>query len=88
MQESDPKSGPWWKPALKVFSQISGWIVVPLILALIIGKNLDTHFATQPWIFIVSTCVGFAVSTFGIVRTAYSYMEEIRKESEKSNGPK
>ncbi|MDO8483270.1 MAG: AtpZ/AtpI family protein, partial [bacterium] len=74
MTESDTESSPWWKPALTVFSQVSGWIVVPLVLALIVGKNLDARFDTEPWLFIGATCVGFAISTFGIVRTTFAYM--------------
>lgn len=88
MQEGDTNSGPWWKPAMKVFGQVSGWIVVPLILALIIGKNLDARWGTAPWMFIGTTCVGFAVSSFGIVRTAYVYMRDIKKEDGKTNESK
>ena len=87
MQESNTKSSPWWKPALTVFSQVSGWIVVPLVLALIVGKNLDVRFGTEPWLFIGAAGVAFAVSTFGIVRTASAYMRDIAKES-KNNEPK
>lgn len=82
--ENESKRQPWWKPALTVFSQISGWIVVPLLLALIIGKKLDTHFGTAPWIFLGATALGFAVSSFGIVRTAFAYIRDIAKDNGKS----
>ena len=38
--------GPWWKPAMQIFSEISTWIAAPIILAVIAGKALDNHFGT------------------------------------------
>ena len=31
----------WLKPALVLFSVLTGWIVVPVIIALFLGKYLD-----------------------------------------------
>ena len=75
-----------WKPALEIFSQVSGWIAGPIILALIAGKALDTHFGTKPWIFLGLTAVAFLVSSFGIVRVVSDYMKRI--EEENKNGSK
>ncbi|MDO8620071.1 MAG: AtpZ/AtpI family protein [bacterium] len=86
--EKITKREPWWKPALTVFGEVLGWIVVPLLLALIVGKKLDTHFGTAPWIFLGATAVGFAVSSFGIVRTAFTYILNIKNEDGKSTESK
>ncbi len=86
--ENESKREPWWKPALTVFGEILGWIVVPLLLALVVGKKLDAHFGTAPWIFLGATAVGFAVSSFGIVRTAFTYIRDIKHENGKSNESK
>ncbi len=81
--ENESKREPWWKPALTVFGEALGWIVVPLLLALIIGKKLDAHLGTAPWIFLGATAVGFAISSFGIVRTAFAYIRNIKNENGK-----
>ncbi len=83
MPEDNTKE-PWWKPAVAIFSAVSGWIVVPLILASLLGKNLDAHFETEPWIFLGATCVGFLISSFGIVRITLSYIREIEKNGKNS----
>ena len=70
----------WWKPALEVFSRVSGWIITPILLALIIGKNLDKHFDTKPWIFIGLSVISFAISSIGIVKTITEYNKQLDKE--------
>ena len=72
-------NSPWWKPAVQIFSQVSTWIIVPIILALIAGKALDKHFGTDPWIFLGLTGVSFIISCFGIVRVVRKYMKDIEK---------
>ena len=73
-----------WRPAFKIFTQVSGWIVGPIILALIAGKALDSQFGTKPWIFLVFTGIAFFISSFGIVRVVSKYLKKIEQE-EKNN---
>ncbi|OGI81799.1 hypothetical protein A3E95_00550 [Candidatus Nomurabacteria bacterium RIFCSPHIGHO2_12_FULL_44_22b] len=70
----------WWKPGVKIFSEVSGWIAGPIILALIAGKWLDGRFDTKPWIFLGLTGVAFLISIFGIVRIVSRYMKNISKQ--------
>jgi F0F1-type ATP synthase assembly protein I len=80
-----PNQGePWWKPAVQIFSQISTWIVVPIVLALIMGKKLDAHFNTQPWIFIGLALFGFLISCYGIFKEITKYIEKIKKLGEEN----
>lgn len=72
-----------WKPAFQIFGQVSTWVVVPIILALIIGKMLDAHYGTDPWIFLGFTGLGFLVSSYGIVRVVGKYIKAIEKESKR-----
>ncbi len=72
---------PWWKPGVKIFSQVSVWIVVPIVLALIIGKKLDAHFDTQPLIFLSLALFGFLFSSFGIFKIVVRYVEKIENIS-------
>jgi len=78
--DNNQNKEPWWKPAAEIFGEVSTWVVVPIVGALIAGKALDTHFGTKPWIFIGLTGVAFLVSSFGIVRTTQKYMQKIEKE--------
>ncbi len=74
----------WWKPAVEIFSQISTWIVVPIVLALIVGKKLDAHFDTKPWIFLGLALFGFLISSFGIFRIVIRYVEKIKELGEEN----
>lgn len=76
----------WWKPALEIFTEVSTWIVVPIVLALGIGKTLDRHFGTKPWIFIILAVFGFIFSSVKIVKIVKKYVENVKKkETEKNN---
>jgi len=77
------KNNIWWKPAIEIFSRVSGYIIGPIILALIVGKYLDTRFGTKPWIFLGLTGIAFIISSFSIVRTVGKYMKEIEEENKK-----
>jgi hypothetical protein len=67
-----------WQPALEIFSQVSGWIAGPVILALVLGKYLDGRYGTKPWIFLGLTGIAFLVSTYGIVKVVSKYMKNIK----------
>ena len=84
IENNKRQTGPWWKPAVELFSEISTWIAVPIILALIAGKALDKHYGTEPWILLILAGVGFATSSFGIVRTVKNFIEKTKEEVEKS----
>ncbi|MDR3519431.1 MAG: AtpZ/AtpI family protein [Candidatus Pacebacteria bacterium] len=79
------RGGVEWKEGVQIFTQVSVWIVVPILLALFVGKALDAHFGTKPIIFLVLAGVGFLFSCFGIVRVISKYMKEIKDLSEKKN---
>ena len=72
--------GTWWEPAVEIFSQVSGWIAAPVILALIAGKALDSYFGTKPLMFLGLTSVAFLISSFGIVRVVGKYMKKMESE--------
>ena len=84
-QNMNSGKGPWWKEGVQIFTQVSVWIVVPILLALFIGKALDAHFGTKPIIFLIASGVGFLFSCFGIVRVISKYMQEIKDLGEKGD---
>ncbi len=76
----------WWKPALEIFTEVSTWIVVPIVFALGVGKVLDRYFGTKPWIFIILAILGFVFSSMKIVSIVKKYVENLKnKEIEKNN---
>lgn len=74
----------WWKPAVEVFTQISGWIVAPIIFALVFGKMLDTRYGTKPLIFLAFAGIGFLITCVGIVKVIKKYMKEIKDLAEEN----
>ncbi len=77
------KNKPYWEPAVEIFTQVSTWIVIPIVMALIFGKILAAHYGTSPVIFLVLAGVGFLVSCFGIVRVIRKYMKQIKDLGDK-----
>ena len=71
----------WWKPGVEIFGQVSSWVVVPIVLALIAGKALDTRYGTKPWIFLGLTTVAFGISCYGIVRVISKYIKKMADEA-------
>lgn len=67
---------PWWQPAMLIFVRLSGWIVGPVILGVLIGKWLDEKFKTEPWLFLLSVACAFAVSIIMIIRIGLKEMDK------------
>ena len=81
MEKSKNKDKILWRPALEVFVRISGWIAIPIILAVIAGKALDKNYNTAPWLLLVCTVLAFSTSSYGIVRAVKKYaVKAIKKE--------
>ena len=74
-----------WKPAFQIFGQVSTWVVVPVVLALIAGKALDGHYGTAPWIFLGLTGIAFLFSIYGIVRVISKYMKDISPDKDQED---
>lgn len=77
--------GPWWKPAMQVFSEISTWILVPIVLALILGKYLDKRYDTQPVLLLVSAGLAFIFSGYGIVKTVKEFQKKVKEQEKQEN---
>lgn len=64
-----------------IFTNISGWIAGPIIIALILGKYLDKKYNSDPWFFLGLTAVAFFISIFGIFKILMKYLKEIEREA-------
>lgn len=77
---------PWWQQGLVVFSEVTGWIVGPIIAALFLGRHLDNKYGTEPWWFLGLTGVAFIISSAGIVSITFRYLKQIKElEKEKKD---
>lgn len=76
-------NGPWWKPAVVIMSEVSTWIVVPIVLALIFGKMLDAHYGTKPTIFLILVGIAFLFSCFRIFYTVKNYIKKLQDTEKK-----
>ena len=76
---------PWWQPGLVVFAEVTGWIAVPIIGALFLGRYLDERNDSEPWFLIGLTAVAVIISSIGIVSIAGKYIRQIEQESKKSD---
>lgn len=76
---------PWWRPALFLFFELSGWIAGPIIIAVFVGEWLDQRYGTEPWLYLASVGVAFTISTIGIVRGAMKAMKKIEEQEKAKN---
>jgi len=70
----------WWQPAMVIFSQVTGLIAGPILIALFVGKALDRKYGTEPWIFLGLTGIAFLISSLGIVSITIKYTKKLEKE--------
>lgn len=76
MEEKNAPKKPWWQPGLALFARLSSWIVAPVIIAIFIGRYMDSKFNTAPWLFLFSVAIAFTVSMVMIVRIGLKEMNK------------
>jgi F0F1-type ATP synthase assembly protein I len=72
---------PWWQDSVMLFTQLSGWIGIPVILGVFLGRWLDQKYNTEPWLFLITVGLAFIISMIGIVKEAAGAMQKIEKDS-------
>lgn len=86
MKENEKDSQtPWWQPGMILFARLSGWIGIPVIIGVFVGKWLDKKYHSEPWLFLLSVGIAFIFSTYGIVRDSLREMKRIEKEEKDKN---
>ena len=63
---------------MKLFGDITTWIALPIVGALILGKFLDRRFGTEPILLLVSAGLAFCLSAYGIIKTVRGYTEKLK----------
>ncbi len=73
--------GKMWREALLVFGRMSGWVATPVVIALLIGKFLDSKYGTGNTWFITIVGIGFFVSIIGIYRESKKYQKSLENRT-------
>jgi F0F1-type ATP synthase assembly protein I len=73
----------WWRPAFILFARLSVWIVVPVLIAVFIGKWLDQKYESEPWMLLITVGLAFVISMIGIVKNTISEYAKITNDSQK-----
>lgn len=71
---------PSWQPGMQLFLKLIGWIGVPVLMAVVVGKYLDTKYHTDPWLFLLSVGIAFVVSTGAIIHYGLKEIRRIEQE--------
>jgi len=70
MDDKKIKDQPWWQPALIMFTRLSAWVGIPVIIATFIGNWLDDKYRIAPWGLLSTVGVAFVISMAGLVLEA------------------
>ncbi len=87
MIEDDKKNfnenNPWWKPAMFFYAKVTSWIIIPLVLAILLGKYVTKTIGSQS-LFFIFVMLGFGISCFGIYREVKNYQKGL--DNDKKDG--
>lgn len=78
MQEQGQKK--LWSIGLYLFGRLTALLVLPLIIAVYIGKLLDNHYNSEPWLFLATLGIAFILSNILIVKESIKAMDAIQKD--------
>ena len=77
MIENEKKS--YWRDPLIAFGRMSGWVIGPILLALLGGKWLDAKYNTGQLFFLGLTALAFITSIAGLIKETNKYLKNIKK---------
>lgn len=67
----------WWQEPLSIFYRLSGWVILPLIVGVLLGRWLDRRYNSDPKWFLIVIGLAFIISTVGLVVQAKSEFKKI-----------
>ena len=71
-----------WRQALLVFGRMSGWVATPILLAVFLGRWMDTKKGTENFWFFIFIGLGFFISVYGIFKEAKKYQQSMDAEDQ------
>jgi len=78
----------WLQLGLKMFVESTGWITLPVLGALFLGRWLDARYNTGVLYFFSLTIFAFIISSIGIGITGVKYMKMIEKDEKNKKNEK
>jgi len=72
---------PWWRDGVIIFTKVSAYIAVPVILASYIGQFLDNKYNTSNLYFYISIAVAFLTTLYLIWKEMKIYKKKMEKET-------
>jgi F0F1-type ATP synthase assembly protein I len=66
-----------YQKSIVLFARFSGWIVGPVIVAVVTGKMVDNRYDSEPMFVLIFIGVAFVISMIGIVREALAEYKKI-----------
>jgi F0F1-type ATP synthase assembly protein I len=76
---------PWWRDGVIIFTKVSAYIVVPVIIASYAGKYLDEKYNTSNFIFLGLVLLAFTTTIYMIWKEMKNYKKKLDlSEKEKS----
>lgn len=85
MEGKETRQGDFNRVAMATFLQFSGWIAIPIIMALFAGNWLDEKFKTEPTFTFIFIGVAFITTVVGLARKGKKMMQEVNQETEKKD---
>ncbi|MCX6790580.1 MAG: AtpZ/AtpI family protein [Candidatus Gribaldobacteria bacterium] len=80
-KKSDNKE--FQRQGLQLFFQLSGWLIGPIVIALLVGQWLDQKYQTKPWIFFSCLMVAFICTCVGIVKESRQFIKDLENQGKK-----
>lgn len=75
---------PWWRDGVIVFTKVSVYIAVPVIVASYVGEYLDKKYNTGNLLFLVLVGIAFLTTIYLIWREMKIYKKKIEREESAS----
>lgn len=75
----------WWQPAVVLFTQVSAWIVFPIIIALLLGQWLDRRYGRESFFLLLCIGAAFVITNVGLIVQTVKMARKIKEEDAKIN---
>jgi hypothetical protein len=69
-----------WRPVIIFYAKTTAWVILPLFLALLLGKYIQTSINSQ-LIFFIVILGGFLVTCYGIYKEIRIYKKDLESSS-------
>jgi ATP synthase protein I len=67
---------PGWAGPLALITQLGLTIVVAIVLGLVLGLWVDSHFGTKPWGTLILSLLGILAGSFGVYRLVATSIDQ------------